>query len=218
MLIIDKKSEYSCIMSQIKKGIDTNPRLNVLLLESNQKTSEQLSFALNDSNYCIDHISHTDTSLLQEVERIKPDIIIIDIDSPNRDMLESLNHISRVAPRPIVMFAEHEEDTETINLLIKYGVSAYVVGDVNKVRVKSVLDIAMARFNENQVLKSELEQTKQKLTGQKNVEQAKRWLMQTKKLSEQEAYHSIRKMAMNNSQKMDDVAKNILSLANVLDS
>ncbi len=205
-------------MSQIKQGLDINDRLNVLLIESNQKTSEQLSFALNDSNYRIDHISHAGISLLQEVEKIKPDIIIIDIDSPDRDMLESLNHISRVAPRPIVMFAEHEEDSATINLLIKYGVSAYVVGDVNKVRVKSVLDIAMARFKETQVLRSELEQTKQKLSSQKNVEQAKRWLMKTKDISETEAYHSIRKMAMNNSQKMDDVAKNILSLANVLDT
>lgn len=205
-------------MSQIKKSMDTSHRLNVLLIENNKKASEQLNFALNDSNYCIDNISHVGISLLHEVERIQPDIIIIDIDSPDRDMLESLNHISRTAPRPIVMFAEHEEDSETINLLVKYGVSAYVVGDINKVRVKSVLDIAMARFNESQILKNELAETKQKLNSQKNVEKAKRWLMKTKDISETEAYHSIRKMAMNNSQKMDDVAKNILSLANVLDS
>lgn len=204
-------------MKQIQKSHANKSRLNVLLVENNEKKSEQLSFALNDSNYSIENISHTGISLLKEVENIEPDIIIIDIDSPDRDMLESLNHISRSSPRPIVMFAEHEEDTETINQLVKYGVSAYVVGDVNKVRVKSVLDIAMARFNENQVLKNELEATKQKLNSQKNVEKAKRWLMETKNISETEAYHSIRKMAMDNSQKMDDVAKNILSLASVLD-
>ncbi|MGJ8692276.1 MAG: ANTAR domain-containing response regulator [Thalassotalea sp.] len=199
------------------QSISLNTQLNVLLVENDQNKAEDLANALDHSNYQINHISHTGISLLKEVENIQPDIIIIDIDSPDRDMLESLNRISKSSPRPIVMFAEHEEDTDTINQLIKYGVSAYVVGDVNKVRVKSVLDVAMARFNENQGLKKELEVTKQKLTSQKNVEKAKRWLMETKDISETEAYHSIRKMAMNNSQKMDDVAKNILSLAEVLE-
>ena len=153
----------------------------------------------------------------QNNKKIKSAKIIIDIESPDRDMLESLNLISKTSPRPIVMFAEHEEDTETINQLVKYGVSAYVVGDVNKVRVKSVLDIVVARFKVHQSLKKELEATKQKLSGQKNIEKAKRWLMDTKNLSETDAYHSIRKMAMDNSQKMDDVAKNILSLAAMLE-
>ena len=203
-------------MKPAKKML-SNSQLNVLLVENDLNTAEDLANALDDSNYSIEHVSHTGLSLLKQVENIQPDIIIIDIDSPDRDMLESLNKISKSSPRPIVMFAEHEEDTETINQLVKYGVSAYVVGDVNKVRVKSVLDIAMARFNEHQELKKELAVTKQKLSSQKNVEKAKRWLMETKKISETEAYHSIRKMAMDNSQKMDDVAKNILSLAAVLE-
>ena len=199
------------------QNIPANTKLNVLLVENDQNKAKELAMALDHSNYRIDHVSHSGISLLKEVERILPDVIIIDVESPDRDMLESLNRISRTSPRPIVMFAEHEEDTNTINQLVKYGVSAYVVGDVNKVRVKSVLDIAMVRFNEHQGLKKELEVTKQKLTSQKNVEKAKRWLMETKNISETEAYHSIRKMAMDNSQKMDDVAKNILSLAAVLE-
>lgn len=199
------------------KNIATNTKLNVLLVENDANKAEGLMNALTHSNYRIEHVSHTGISLLKQVENIQPDVIIIDIESPDRDMLESLNRISKSSPRPIVMFTEHEEDTNTINQLVKYGVSAYVVGDVNKVRVKSVLDIAIARFTEHQGLKKELEDTKQKLTSQKNVEKAKRWLMETKKISETEAYHSIRKMAMDNSQKMDDVAKNILSLAAVLE-
>ena len=199
------------------KNITANAKLNVLLVENDHQKAEELSAALDHSNYQIEHVSHSGISLLKQVEKIQPDVILIDVESPDRDMLESLNRISRSSPRPIVMFAEHEEDTDTINQLVKYGVSAYVVGDVNKVRVKSVLDIAMARFNEHQGLKKELEVTKQKLTSQKNVEKAKRWLMETKNISETEAYHSIRKMAMDNSQKMDDVAKNILSLAAVLE-
>ena len=205
------------VIMEKTKHISIGAKLNVLLVENDHNKAKELAKALNHSNYCVQHISHSGISLLKEVEHIQPDVIIIDIESPDRDMLESLNHISKTSPRPIVMFAEHEEDTETINQLVKYGVSAYVVGDVNKVRVKSVLDIAVARFKEHQSLKKELEATKQKLSGQKNIEKAKRWLMDTKNLSETDAYHSIRKMAMDNSQKMDDVAKNILSLAAMLE-
>ena len=189
-----------------------NTKLKVLLVENNKAKADQLAAALDHSNYRIEHISNTGISLLKEVEIIQPDLIIIDIESPDRDMLESLHRISQSAPKPVVMFSE-QDDQHIINQLVKSGVSAYVVGEVNRVRVKSVLDIAMARFTEYQGLKKELEDTKQKLTSQKNVEKAKRWLMEHKNLSETDAYHSIRKMAMDNSQKMDDVAKNILAMA-----
>lgn len=200
----------------VNKNSNNSAKLKVLLVENDNWKAEELISVLADSNYRIEHISHSGISLLKEVESIQPDVIIIDIESPDRDMLENLNRISNSSPRPIVMFSE-EQDTENINQLVKYGVSAYVVGEINKVRVKSVLDIAIARFKEYQSLKQELEVTKQKLSGQKNVDKAKRWLMETKKISESEAYHSIRKMAMDNSQKMDDVAKSILSVAAVLE-
>ena len=203
-------------MLQAVKTNVLEKKLNVLLVENDSNQAALLAANLAHSNYRIEHISRTGISLLKEVERLQPDVIIIDTESPDRDMLESLNRLSISAPRPVVMFSD-QDDTDTINQLVKYGVSAYVVGNVNTVRVKSVLDIAIARFKEHQGLKKELEDTKQKLTSQKNIDKAKRWLMETKKLSETEAYHSIRKMAMDNSQKMDDVAKNILSLAAVLD-
>lgn len=194
----------------------TTSKLNVLLVENDSNQAQLLAANLEHSNYSIEYVSHTGISLLKEVERLQPDVIIIDTESPDRDMLESLNRLSISSPRPVVVFSD-TDDANTINQLVKYGVSAYVVGNVNSVRVKSVLDIAIARFKEHQGLKKELEATKQKLSSQKNVDRAKRWLMETKQISETEAYHSIRKMAMDNSQKMDDVAKNILSLAAVLE-
>ena len=93
--------------------------------------------------------------------------------------------------------------------------SAYVVGEVSQQRVKSVVEVAIARFSVFQGLKQELADTKQKLSSQKNIDKAKRWLMETKQLSEVDAYNFIRKIAMDNSQKMDDVAKNILSVASI---
>lgn len=192
-------------------------KIKVLLVENDHDKANDFINALDSSNYHIARVSNTGVSLLKEVDTFVPDVIIIDIESPDRDMLDSLNKISNSAPKPIVMFSE-QDDTDLINILVKSGVTAYVAGGVNLKRVKSILDTAIARFTEYQSLKDELATTKKKLTNQRVVEQAKLWLMQTKNYSEKEAYHSMRKMAMDNSQKVEDVAKNILSLATMLET
>ena len=190
-------------------------KLKVLLAENNHVKAKALIGILTNTDYDIYHIARSGVPLLKEVEQLNPDVIIIDIESPDRDMLENLNQISQFAPKPIVVFSEQQNTNATINQMVKSGVSAYVVGEVNQERVKSIVDVAIARFRLFQGLKQELAETKQKLSSQKNIEQAKRWLMDTKQLSETDAYHFIRKIAMDNSQKMDDVAKNILSVASI---
>ncbi len=190
-------------------------RLKVLLAENNHVKAKELMSVLSTAQYDIYHIGHSGLPLLKDVEQLNPDVIIIDIESPDRDMLENLNQIAKFAPKPIVVFSEQQNTDTTINQMVKSGVSAYVVGDVSQVRVKSIIDVAIARFDVFQELKQELADTKQKLSSQKNIDKAKRWLMETKQLSELDAYHFIRKIAMDNSQKMDDVAKNILSVASI---
>ncbi|OUS31816.1 hypothetical protein A9Q98_02510 [Thalassotalea sp. 42_200_T64] len=199
-----------------KNKLSLPSKLNVLLVEIEQHKTTPIEVSLDPERYHIVRVSHSGLSLLKAVESLEPDIIIIDIESPDRDMFESLNQISNSKPRPVIMFSE-QDDTNTINELVRLGVSAYVVGEINKVRVKSIIDIAMARFSENQLLKNELKLTKEKLSTQKNVEKAKLWLMQTKDYNETQAYHCLRKMAMDNSQKMDEVAKNMLSVAAIFE-
>jgi response regulator NasT len=212
-------------LNKLKKNIlslsKNNPiqsnaaKLKVLLAENNHVKAKALIGILTNTDYDIYHIARSGVPLLKEVEQLNPDVIIIDIESPDRDMLENLNQISQFAPKPIVVFSEQQNTNTTINQMVKSGVSAYVVGEVNQERVKSIVDVAIARFGLFQGLKQELAETKQKLSSQKNIEKAKRWLMDTKQLSETDAYHFIRKIAMDNSQKMDDVAKNILSVASI---
>lgn len=190
--------------------------LNVLLIEHDQAKASAVMQALGTQDYHITHVSSGGLALLKVVDENQPDLIIMDVESPDRDMVESLNQMSQINPKPIVMFSE-QGDTETIHSLVKSGVSAYIVGDVDAARVKSIVDIAMVRFTEYQELKNELLETKKKLTSQKTIEQAKIWLMETKQLTEKEAYHRMRKMAMDNGQTIDEVAKNLLSVAAMLD-
>ncbi|MBU2925744.1 ANTAR domain-containing protein [Colwellia sp. C2M11] len=208
-----KKSTLS--LSKNNHIKEPTAKLKVLLAENNHVKAKALMDVLTNTEYDIYHIANSGVPLLKDVEQLNPDVIIIDIESPDRDMLENLNKISQFAPKPIVVFSEQENDKTTINQIVKSGVSAYVVGDIGQDRVKSIIDVAIARFGLFQGMKQELADTKQKLSSQKNIDKAKRWLMETRQLSESDAYNFIRKIAMDNSQKMDDVAKNILSVASI---
>ncbi|WP_163935098.1 ANTAR domain-containing response regulator [Paraferrimonas sp. SM1919] len=189
--------------------------IKILFIENKAGGALDINKSLEQSHYRIVRVCKSGLALLKEVENFMPDIILIDIESPDRDMIESLHSISQTAPKPVVMFSEHD-DQDTIERLVECGVSAYVVGSIEQVRLKSVLDIALARFKHFQSLQQELQQTKQQLNSQSNIDKAKCWLMETKNLSEDAAYHSIRKMAMNSGQKIDQAAQNVLSVAAML--
>ena len=112
------------------------------------------------------------------------------------------------------MFSD-EDDSSTIEKAIRAGVSAYIVDGLNPKRVKSIMDVAVARFREFQALRGELEKTKNQLADRKLLDEAKSLLMKHKNLNEEEAYHAMRKMAMDRGQRMVYVAKNIISVMNL---
>ncbi|TRX56569.1 ANTAR domain-containing response regulator [Thalassomonas sp. M1454] len=197
-----------------KNTLSLASKLKVLLVETDSDKAQILEGVLQSARYDVTRVINSGIPLLKQVETTQPDIIIIDMESPDRDMLENLHRISHSTPKPVVIFSE-EEDQNTITQLVKSGVSAYVIGGIDYSRVKSIVDIAVARFAEYQGLKDELKLTKQKLTSQKSIEKAKLWLMQSRNLSENDAYHFIRKTAMDNSQKVEDVAKNMLAMADM---
>ncbi|MFQ3197893.1 MAG: response regulator NasT [Paraglaciecola sp.] len=190
--------------------------LNILLIDENVQRAHSITAALDQSRYTISHIASSDTGLLKQVDQFQPDIIVIDIESPDRDMLESLSTISNYNPKPVVMFSS-QQDTEMINLSVQSGVSAYVVGDIDPKRVKPILDAAVARFRQFHQLKDELTETKHQLGCRISIDHAKRLLMKSRGLSEDEAFHTMRKTAMDAGQKLEDVAKTIISMLRTLD-
>lgn len=191
------------------------PLLTVLIIDDDMDRAESFQDALTDTPYEVKHLAHTSASLLKEVEKTEPDIILIDIESPSRDTIESLSTISAYNPKPVVMFSE-QDDPDLMKQSIKAGVSAYVSGDTTPDRAKFILDVAVARFNDYQKLKSELNNAKRQLESRKWVDQAKALLIEKQNMTEQQAYTAIRKMAMDNGQKMEDVAKNLISMMQLI--
>jgi response regulator NasT len=149
------------------------------------------------------------------VLELAPDLIIIDTRSPDRDTLEHIVVISQDAPRPIVMFSS-DDDTEKIREAVRAGVSAYVVDGLSASRVQPIIDVAIARFEELQALRAELETAQGELADRKVIERAKGLLMKKRNLPEEEAYRQMRKMAMDENLKLVQVAREIVRAAKIL--
>src|SRR5687767_253054 len=161
--------------------------LRVLIIDSSLERAAILEQALNDASYTVVGRFTSSASLPARVVELNPDIIIIDIESPDRDTLENMRHVTRDNPKPIVMFAE-QGDTEMIQRVIRAGVSAYVVDGLSKSRIKPVVDVAIARFREFQALQNELAEVKNKLADRKFIDKAKGILIEKYKMTEDEAY------------------------------
>lgn len=150
--------------------------------------------------------------ILSKISQIAPCILIFQIKAPNKNVLELIKLINFSAPQPIIVFAK-EHSTIHTDEFIKVGVSSYIVDGYKAGRLKSIIDIALARFSEYQAINNELNVMREKLEDRKLIDKAKGMLMQLRNISEDDAYKSMRKMAMENNKRLVDIAKNILSVS-----
>ncbi len=187
-------------------------KLRVMLVDEDPSRTAVLERALQDNGYDVVARIGTKEDLLDRVSTIQPDVIIIDMQSPDRDTLESMHMINREQPRPVVMFAE-KSDQVTIAEAVKAGVSAYVVDGLNANRIQPIMEVAIARFQEYQGLKNELAKTKSDLADRKLIDKAKGIIMTQRKCTEDDAYKALRKLAMDRNEKLVEVAKSVIEVA-----
>jgi response regulator NasT len=190
-------------------------RLRVLIVDESATRTGILRDGLARAGHEVAASLSSPLELLDAVERARPDVIIVDTDSPTRDVLEHLVVVSRDQPRPIVMFAR-DADAATIREVTRAGVSAYVVDGLDPARVKSIVDVACARFEEFQRLREALAAAEDRLAERKLVERAKGLLMQARGLTEDEAYRALRRMAMDRGRRLADVAQALVDAAELL--
>ncbi len=174
-----------------------------------------LRIGLLEAGYNIIAVFPADLHLPERVVQLQPDMIIIDAESDARDVLEHVVIATRDAPRPIVLFTENP-DKSNMQAAMDAGVSAYVVAGLHSERIKPVLDVAMARFNADQKLRSELSDTKARLADRKTIERAKGLLMARHHCSEEEAYRKLRSLAMDKNLKLADLAQRMIDVVDLL--
>jgi response regulator NasT len=160
------------------------------------------------------HISQMH-NLLARIYALDPDVILIDLENPSRDVLEQMFQVSRAVRRPIAMFVD-QSDAASIQASVDAGVSAYIVDGLKKERIKPILDLCVSRFNAFSKLQDELERTKSALEDRKIIDRAKGILMKLKGLTEDEAYVLLRSTAMREKKKIGEIAQSIVTASELL--
>lgn len=185
--------------------------LSIMLVDDQPERASMVEEAMLAAGHNVLSIIPSATGLLFQIEQHQPDVILIDLDSPDRDMLDSLSIINAHNPMPVVMFSK-EDDPEFIQQAVKSGVTAYQLDTISAEKVQPVLDVAMAQFDAFQSLKNALDTTRSELADRKTIEKAKGLLMKVHGVPEEEAFKTLRSLAMETNQKLGVTAQNLITM------
>ncbi len=189
--------------------------LSILIIDENRLRAAVIEDGLRDAGYANLTVVHDVVGIARRIAETAPDVIVIDLENPNRDMLESMFQLSRAVRRPIAMFVDRS-DQASIEAAVDAGVSAYVVDGLKRERVRPIVDMAISRFNAFARMTRELEEARSQLESRKLIDRAKGILMTTRGLSESDAYALLRKTAMNQNRKISEIAESLIMAAGLL--
>jgi len=187
----------------------------IVIVDENPIRAAILEEGLREAGYTAVERVGAMNNLLARIYQIDPDVILIDLENPSRDVLEQMFQVSRAVRRPIAMFVD-QSDAASIQASVDAGVSAYIVDGFRKERIKSIIDLCISRFNAFAKLQDELERTKTALEERKTIDRAKGILMKAKGLSEDEAYVLMRSTAMREKKKIAEIAQSIITASELL--
>ena len=189
--------------------------LRILLVDQNITRASILEEGLREAGYTNVTVVRDMQNLLRRIVDADPDVICIDLENPNRDVLEQMFQVSRAVRRPVAMFVDRS-DSDMIKAAVESGVGAYVVDGLKKERVKAVLDMSINRFKAFNDLREELERARQALDERKVIERAKGILMKERGLTEEAAYALLRKAAMSDNKRVIEIAQAVITAAGLL--
>jgi response regulator NasT len=189
--------------------------LRILVLELDPSRAASIKEALTEGGWSDVTVLNEMTGLAKRLQQIEPDIVLIDLTNPSRDVLEQVSAASDAKGRPVAMFVDQSDDNMT-SAAVAAGLSAYVVGDMVPERIKPVLKTAIARFQMVSQMRLELEAAKKALADRKVLDRAKGLLMRARGISEEEAYALLRSTAMHQKRKVIDVAEALITASDLL--
>lgn len=212
-------ARHSCALHKPFRATVSKPlpdsSLKILVIDEAPIRRAILETGLKEAGFQNVTMLASATRLIDHIYKLDPDVILIDLDNPSRDVLEQMFQVSRVVRRPIAMFVD-TSDKATIEAAVDAGVSAYIVDGLKKERVRPILEMTISRFRAFERLRAELEQTKSALKERKVVEKAKGILMKSRGLDEEAAYALLRKTAMSQGKRIVDVAESLVDAFDLL--
>lgn len=189
--------------------------LSILVIDDNPIRASIIEAGLREAGHVAVQVISDIEDVAKRIGEIAPDVVIIDLENPNRDVLEHFFALSRTIKRPIAMFVDKSDPAE-IEAAVDAGVSAYVVDGLRKDRIKPILDMAIVRFRAYSRLQNELDAARTELQGRKIIDKAKGILMSSRGLSEDAAYALLRSTAMNQNRKIVEIAQALITASELL--
>ncbi|MDF0543269.1 ANTAR domain-containing protein [Sphingobium sp. H39-3-25] len=189
--------------------------MRIVIIDDSGLRATVLEEGLREAGYEDIHVMAPHGAFVARLERMAPDVVLMDLGSPSRDTLEEMLTVSRALARPIAMFVDQSDET-MIGAAIDAGVSAYVVDGLRKDRVKPILELAVRRFNAFSRIQAELDEARTALSDRKLIDRAKAILMASRGLTEPDAYALLRSSAMNQGKKIVDVAQALITASDLL--
>lgn len=183
--------------------------LKILLIDTDSERAETLEVKLREAGFTDVSRATGGRDLIVAVERVSPDLVIIDMALPDRDTLEDIRFLSTNAPRPIVMFAD-KDDTDFVDEAIAAGVCSYNLSGISAQEVKPIMAAAIALFRRYRHVETELATARAQLEERRLLERAKAILMRHRNMSEPEAYRWLQRRAMNENRKLSQVAAELV--------
>ena len=190
---------------------DECPQISILVFDESEPRLNYLIAALSEAGYHRVHAVRNSNHLLEIVRETRPDVVLIEVESPTRDTLEQLTLIRDQAPTPVLIVAQ-DPQAQSIQAAVASGVCAYSVGGVSPDRVKPAIEVAMATFASFKSLRDQLAAAHEKLRQQKRIDRAKCMLIQQKGMSEEQAHKALRKLAMDRKRKLIDAADDVIAM------
>ncbi len=189
--------------------------MRIVIIDDSGLRATVLEEGLREAGYDDIRIVAPQGAFVARLERMAPDVVLMDLGNPSRDTLEEMLAVSRALAKPIAMFVDRSDDV-MIGAAIDAGVSAYVVDGLRKERVKPILDLAIRRFNAFARMQAELDEAKTALADRRTIDKAKTILMSSRNLSEPDAYSLLRTTAMNQGRRIVDVAEALITASSLL--
>jgi len=189
--------------------------MDLILVADSPDSSRPLLQAASGPGYRVLKLIGPNDEASRYVESIRPDALIFISDEIDRPLLREMRAVNDKQPTPMLVFTRDSRQ-ESIEAAVKAGATAYVVDCNDPERLGSLLGVASARFHEQQRLRKELLHTRNALQERKYVEKAKGIIMSSKRLSEDQAYRAMRKLAMNHNKRIGEIAEQIISASEVL--
>jgi response regulator NasT len=189
----------------------TNKPIRIMLVDDLPERSARVEQKLIEEDFDIISRLPSAAGLLFQIEQHQPDVILIDLQSPGRDILDSLSVVNVHNPTAVVMFSE-QQDPDYITDAVRAGVTAYLMGEVDTDRVKPVINAAMAQFKAFQTLRQSLHTTRLKLESMSTIDSAKRLLMEQQCVTEDQAHAALRELSMETNQTLPQAANSVIQI------